>query len=97
MFCIPEGIFAYEIEFPSCRLIGDVIDMVHPFADGWDTKIEGAYVMKYQDYYYCLYSSFTRSYEVRVSWSKAMEGPWETKYDRLIMTPKDGIEIISLS
>ena len=91
LFCIPEGIFAYEIEFPSCRLIGDVINVVRPSTDGWDTKIEGAYVMKYQDYYYCFYSSFTRSYEVGVSWSKAMEGPWEKKYDRPIMTPKDGI------
>lgn len=82
------GIFAYEIELPSCTLIGDMIHIVKPSENGWDTKIEAPYIIKADDTYYCFYSSFTRSYEVGVATSDCMRGEWVKSGENPIITQK---------
>ena len=39
--CNFGGIYAYEIDLPSCQLQGEPIRIVEPSLDGWDTKNEG--------------------------------------------------------
>lgn len=85
------GIFAYEIELPSCKLIGKMIHIVKPSTDDWDTKIEGSYIVKQNGVYYCFYSSFTRNYEVGIAYSYSMHGEWKKHKDNPIIAPKSPV------
>ncbi len=85
------GIFAYEIELPSCKLIGEMLHIVKPSENDWDTKIEAPYIIKVNDTYYCFYSSFTRNYEIGVAYSKSMDGEWQKYEKNPIVTPKSPI------
>lgn len=85
------GIFAYEIELPSCKLVGEMIHLVKPSSDDWDTKIEAPYIIKQNSVYYCFYSSFTRSYEVGIACSDSMYGEWKKYKENPIITPKSPV------
>ena len=86
--CNFGGIYAYEIDLPSCQLQGEPIRIVEPSLDGWDTKNEGQFVIRRGARYYCFFSSFTRSYEVGVATAERMRGPWKKDERNPIVSPR---------
>ena len=72
-------------------MIGEMIHIVKPGVDTWDTKIEGPYIVKRNGMYYCFYSSFTRSYEVGIAYADSMRGEWKKQENNPIMTPASPI------
>ncbi len=85
--CWGNGIFLYEINLDSITLVGEPVVVVEASQNGWDTKNEGQFIIKHNDIYYCFYSSFTRSYEVGVAYSKNIRGPWIKDERNPIITP----------
>ncbi|MCC8072580.1 MAG: family 43 glycosylhydrolase [Clostridiales bacterium] len=90
-FCNNLGIFALEIDLENCCVKGKEISIVKPSENGWDTKIEAPFIFKHNKKYYCFYSSFTRSYEVGVSYSDNINGPWIKDERNPIIKPKGKI------
>lgn len=85
--CCFEGIHICEIDLDNAKLVGDEILMVAPEEGKWDFKNEGPFVIKRNGIYYCFYSSFARSYEVGVAYSKNIKGPWIKDENNPIITP----------
>ena len=85
--CSGKGIYLYEIDLQKMKLTGKPVVVVEASENGWDTKNEGQFIMKREDTYYCFYSSFTRSYEVGVAYSKNIRGPWIKDEHNPLITP----------
>lgn len=86
--CSWDGIFLYEINLETAELIGSETPVVLPAKEGWDTKIEGQFIIKHGGKYICFYSSFTRSYEVGVSYANSIRGPWIKDERNPLITPE---------
>ncbi len=85
--CSGKGIFMFEINLENAKLIGEGMSVIEASENGWDTKNEGQFIIKYNNTYYCFYSSFTRSYEIGVAYAENIKGPWIKDAKNPIITP----------
>lgn len=86
-FCNLNGIFALEIDLENAEVSGDIITIVKPSENDWDTKIEAPFIFKHSGRYYCFYSSYTRLYEVGVACSDRIDGEYVKDEQNPIITP----------
>jgi beta-xylosidase len=72
-----KEILAAEVDMEEMHPIGEPVIILSSTRGTWDSiGVEGPYVIRHEDEYYLIYSSWTRGYEIGYARAPGPLGPW---------------------